>query len=74
MSGSLHDELAGDTNLPCKVCSYLSTLTAAEAAEWGRELALPIKVVGNTAVVIALARRGVQVTETSVRRHRAKHV
>jgi len=70
---SLHDELAGDTNVPCKVCAYLATLKAAEAAEWSRELALPINTVGNTAVVTALARRGVSVTETSVRRHRAKH-
>ncbi len=70
---SLHDELTRATVVPCKVCGYLATLHTAEAQDWARELALPIATVGNTAVVIALARRGVDVTETSVRRHRAKH-
>lgn len=70
---SLHDELTADTLAPCKVCAFLSTLTPREASEWDGELARPVKEVGNTAVTRALARRGVGVTETSVRRHRAKH-
>lgn len=73
MIGSLHAELTDATVVPCKVCAYLSSLAPSEAAEWARELAYPVAVIGNTAVVMALAKRGVQVTETSVRRHRAKH-
>lgn len=73
MIGSLHAELTEATAVPCKVCAYLNSLAPSEAAEWARELAYPVKVIGNTAVVNALAKRGVEVTETSVRRHRAKH-
>ena len=68
---SLHDELAA--SVPCKVCDYLYGLLPQERDAWVAELALPVTKVGNTAVVRALARRGVTVTETSVRRHRAKH-
>lgn len=69
----LHDELAaGPTG--CKVCTFLATLTPAEATEWQAELKLPVKVIGNTAVVLALRRRKVEVSETGVRRHRDRHV
>lgn len=68
---NLHDELSATT--PCKVCAYLETLPPSEADEWARELALPVSIVGNTAVVRALSRRKVEVTETSVRRHRNRH-
>lgn len=71
---SLHAELAGDSKPACKMCAYLSTLSSSEAAEWQAELALPVTVVGNTAVVNALKRRNVDVTEMSVRRHRSRHV
>lgn len=70
---SLHDELAGASASACKVCTYLTTLPAAEAEEWTTELARPVTVVGHTAVVNALARRRIAVTETSVRRHRSRH-
>lgn len=69
---SLHDELA--TSPPCKLCQFLSDIAPSERAAWEVELAQPVTVVGNTKVVRALARRGTLVTETSVRRHRAKHV
>ena len=68
---SLHDELS--VGPACKVCAYLSTLTPEKAHEWSAELALPVSEVGNAAVVAALTRRGVIVTETSVRRHRTRH-
>lgn len=70
---SLHDELAGGSAPACKVCAYLGTLTPAEAGEWHAELAKPVAVIGNTAIVNALKRRGITVTETSVRRHRSRH-
>jgi hypothetical protein len=70
----LHDELAGDPpGNACKLCAYLASLTTAECDEWCAELSLPISVVGNTAVVRALARRGVNVSEGAVRRHRNRH-
>jgi hypothetical protein len=34
---------------------------------------LPVHVVGNTAVVNELSRNGLDITEVSVRRHRARH-
>lgn len=71
---SLHDELRAETGeYTCKVCAYIDTLSAGEQDAWFKELASPVKVVGNTAVVNALKRRGVTVTETSVRRHRSRH-
>lgn len=71
---SLHDELVGAApGNACKVCSYLSRLPISEADEWDEELARPVAVVGNTTVVNALARRGVSVTESAVRRHRVRH-
>lgn len=69
---SLHDELAG-TSFTCKVCAFLTTLPPSEAVEWGRELALPVNIIGNQAVVSAIARRGIDLTEASVRRHRSRH-
>lgn len=68
---TLHDELAVTTG--CIICNFLESLTPSAADEWRTELALPVKQVGNTAVVTALKRRNVRVTETSVRRHRSRH-
>jgi hypothetical protein len=70
----LHTELTGGTVTPCKVCAYLGSLDPMLAEEWQQELALPVSEVGNTAVVTALKRRSVIVTEASVRRHRRSHV
>lgn len=72
MSG-LHDELAGESTTSCKVCAFLTSLPPSLAEEWRRELALPVNIVGNTAIVRALSRRHVDVTEPSVRRHRSRH-
>lgn len=71
---SLHAELAGATAPACKVCAFLSNFAPSEVAEWQVELALPINLVSNTAVVNALRRRGESITEASVRRHRSNHV
>lgn len=68
----LHDELAFQSTA-CVLCSYLDGLDPAAAAEWRSELAQPVRVVGHTAVVNALARRNVRVSETSIRRHRRRH-
>jgi hypothetical protein len=70
---SLHDELIGLNDHSCKVCVFLSQLSPDLEEEWVRELALPVKEIGNTAIVRALARRGIQIDETSVRRHRRNH-
>lgn len=70
---TLHSELAaGPTG--CKVCTYVAGLPAGQAAEWQAELKLPVKVIGNTSVVLALKRRGIHIEEASVRRHRTNHV
>ena len=57
----------------CKLCAYLTTLGPAERAEWQQELALPVSIVGNTAVLNALKRRGLEIEDPSVRRHRRNH-
>lgn len=70
----LHDELSAATKQTgCRICAYLATLTDNERETWQSELALPVNVIGHTAVVNALRKRGVAVTETSVRRHRTRH-
>ena len=73
MSGRLHAELVAGTASGCKLCRFLATLPPAEAADWRAELALPVAIVGNSAIAHALGWRGVFVTEASVRRHRANH-
>ena len=65
----LHSELV--TPIGCKVCAYLGNLAPSEADEWKREMRDPA--VGNVAVQRALNRRGVAITEASVRRHRSNH-
>lgn len=71
---SLHSELTSPALNACKLCVYFGTLAPETAEEWAAELAQPVSVVGNTAVVNALQRRGVLVSESAVRRHRARHV
>lgn len=70
---SLFEELASGSAPACKVCAYLSNLAPSEQMEWHAELSKSVSQVGNTAVVTALARRGVRLTEVSVRRHRSRH-
>jgi len=72
--GDLHGELTSGSAPACKVCAYMCTLAPSEAAEWNTELSLPVGVVSNAVVVRALARRGVDLQEASVRRHRTNHV
>ena len=72
MSG-LHEELTGDSAPACKLCVFVAALDAFSRSEWQRELALPVTVIANVAVVNALKRRGTELTEASVRRHRANH-
>lgn len=74
MRGTLHSELTAGTPVGCLLCAYLSGLAPSEQEDWQRELALPVTEVGNTAVVAVLAKRGVDLTEASVRRHRKAHV
>lgn len=69
---SLHAELAAGSS-GCKVCGYLNSLTPAEKAEWRAELALSVKVVPHLTVERALLKRGIEVSEASVRRHRRNH-
>ena len=72
---SLHAELVGDSKGgACKVCTFLSRLDPATRAEWEQEIALPPTEVAHTAIVVALRRRMVSITEASVRRHRSDHV
>lgn len=75
MPGSkLHEELAGGSVPSCKVCAYLATLPAEQATEWQHEMALPISVIRHQAILTALRNRGLELEETSVRRHRRNHV
>ena len=69
-----HDELTGPPKGGCRICAYLRTLPIVVSMEWEAELALPVTEVGNSKVVEALFRRGVDIDETSVRRHRRNHV
>jgi hypothetical protein len=76
---SLHDELIAEKGGACKVCTYLSRLDPIEAAEWEVEIARPNPKgtgydIPNTALVVALRRRKVNIEEASVRRHRLNHV
>jgi len=69
----LHEELTGGGVAQCRLCQFLRSLSLIEAAEWKAELREPVSVIAHVSVVNALARRGVDITETSVRRHRARH-
>ena len=71
---TLHEELAGQSAPTCKLCAFLSGLSPAERAEWQTELELPVSIIGNIAVLNALKRRGVDIEDPSVRRHRRNHV
>ena len=71
---SLHEELASGSLPACLLCRYMTTLAPSEQTEWTVELREPVTVVGNTAVVKALKRRGVDISEAAVRRHRSNHL
>ena len=72
---SLREELEGGSAPACKLCAFLSDvdMDVEDPAEWKRELARPVTVVANIAVVRALKRRGIALSEASVRRHRMNH-
>lgn len=60
----------------CKLCEFLSALPEGGddgRANWTAQLARPVKTIGHLSVARALIRRGVPITETSVRRHRENH-
>lgn len=69
---ALVEELVS-TSTGCKLCAYLSLLNPRSKGEWEEALLRPTREVGNTAIAAALGRRGVSLTEASVRRHRAGH-
>lgn len=71
---TLHAELVAEgPPTACRICAFISTLSPVEAADWANELRLPVSVVSNVAVVRALRKRGINLAETSVRRHRSNH-
>ena len=69
----LREELTGGGIAQCRLCQFLRTLESPDADEWRAVLREPVSVIAHTSVVTALTRRGVDITETSVRRHRARH-
>lgn len=72
---TLHDELVGESvRGACKVCTFLSRLDPATRAEWEREVSLPVETISHAAIVVAMKRRGTNIEEASVRRHRRNHV
>jgi hypothetical protein len=71
---SLHDELAGATvGRSCRLCAFLDSMPPDVRRAWQTELALPVTIVGHTSVLNALRKRGVSVSDASVRRHRSNH-
>lgn len=70
---SLHEELQAGSQSACILCKFLAGESDKDLAEWWTELRLPVREVANMAVVRALKRRGVEITEASVRRHRENH-
>jgi hypothetical protein len=73
VSATLLEELWLETFTPCKLCTYLEAQSAATRDEWNHALALPVDEVSHMAVVAVLKRRGLILTEASVRRHRRNH-
>jgi uroporphyrinogen-III synthase len=71
---TLHEELTASPVSACKLCQFLRTLPLYQQAEWQREMQLPVREVGNEAIVRALTKRGVDLSEVSVRRHRKRHL
>lgn len=70
---SITKELQAPGKNPCKLCTFMLTLDEADRKELADNLALPVTVVGNKAVVAFMGRRGITLDETSVRRHRSNH-
>ncbi len=70
---SILSELTAGSTTGCKLCAYLDTIPAQDRVEWDEALALPVQKVNHTTVVAVLRRRGVTLSEASVRRHRRNH-
>ena len=69
----LHAELVERMPTSCKLCAFLRTLSPTYQQAWVSELALPASKISHLAVVAALKDRGVDIEESSVRRHRRNH-
>ncbi|HET7070144.1 MAG TPA: hypothetical protein VFI40_04925 [Nocardioides sp.] len=71
----LSQELAEDQRLgtSCLLCSFVARQPRAEEEEWHTALAQPVTVVSHASILRALHRRGVAITEGSVKRHRRNH-
>lgn len=69
---NLHERLVGRTHPSCKICAFLATLPSYDYEAWRNELTDAR--IGHEAFVNELAMWDCQVTEASVRRHRATHL
>ena len=69
---TIMQELMQDSS-QCRICTFLLGLSQEDRAEWQKGLAFSTDSVSHSNVVRALARRGVYLTEASVRRHRRNH-
>jgi hypothetical protein len=72
---TLAQELAEDQRLgsSCHICAFTRSLPVAEQSEWHTELSKPADIVSHMSILRALQRRQVEVSESSVKRHRRNH-
>lgn len=68
---ALHDELVAPRLSRCITCTFLAGLPAKERAEWEVEM-LNVSV-SNEAFSRAMEKRGVKLTDGSIRTHRINH-
>lgn len=71
---SLKDELDGDVSEPktlCRVCNFIKEQPAAEQVEWHDEMKNPAR--SYAVLQRAIARRGVAISDSSMKRHRKEH-
>jgi hypothetical protein len=57
----------------CHICTWVKAQPIPVQEEWHTELAKPAEVVSHMSVLRALERRGVDVIESGVKRHRRNH-
>jgi len=69
---TIMQELMQDSS-QCRICTFLLGLSDEDREQWRKGLSFSTDAVSHANVVRALARRGVYLTEASVRRHRARH-
>lgn len=70
---SLHEELVNESIAQCRICSWLQLQPQADQEEWRAELAQPVSVISHASVQRALKKRGVNLSNSAVHRHRANH-